>query len=141
METVLGAVSDTPLTVLGAGGELVSEGARSGKLFVLKSGDLEVVRDGSVVATLSEPGDIIGEMSVLLDVPHSATVRSRGGAEVHVIEDPTVFLDANPAISRYVARTLAARLHNTTAHLIDMRRQAKAREDHEMFDKIFALLR
>lgn len=141
METVLSTVSDLPLASLGPGEALLSEGARSGKLYVLKSGDLEVVRDGSVVATLSEPGDIIGEMSVLLDTPHSATVRSRSGAELHVIEDPTAFLDTNPAIARHVARTLAARLHNTTAHLIDMRRQAKAHEDHEMFDKIFALLR
>ena len=141
METVLGAVSGLPLTSLGPDGVLVSEGERSDRLYVLKSGNLEVVRKGSVVATLSKPGDIVGEMSVLLDTPHSATVRSRSGAELHVIDDPDAFLNANPAISRHIARTLAARLQNTTALLVDMRHRAKEREDQEMFEKIFALLR
>lgn len=47
---------------------------------------------------------------------------------------------AHPAAARHIAKLLAARLHKTTALLVDMRRQAKVREDQDMFDKIFALL-
>jgi len=93
------------------------------------------------VASIGEAGSIIGEMSVLLDQPHSATVRTRMGAEIYTIGDPANFLDANPGVARQIASLLAARLQKTTALLVDMRQQAKEREDHVMFDKIFALLK
>ena len=140
MEQILVAAATLPVSVLGPRAVLVNEGARTGKLYILKSGDLEVVRDGSTVAAIGDPGSVIGDMSALLDLPHSATVRTRNGAEVHVAEDADAFLDAHPAAARHIAKLLAARLHKTTALLVDMRRQAKVREDQVMFDKIFALL-
>jgi CRP/FNR family transcriptional regulator, cyclic AMP receptor protein len=138
---ILEAVQNYPVTVIGPRGVLVQEGQKTGKLYVLKSGDLEIVRDGSLVASIGEAGAIVGEMSVLLDQPHTATVRSRMGAEVHAIADPDAFLDANPTVARQIAGLLAVRLQKTTALLVDMRQQAKEREDHVMFDKIFALLK
>lgn len=141
MASILEAARDLPVTVLGPRAVLVAEGARTGKLYVLRSGDLEVVRDGSVVASFGEPGAIVGEISVLLDQPHTANVRSRMGAEVHVVDDPNRFLEDNPAVARELARSLALRLQKTTALLVDLRHRSKEREDHEMFDKIFALLK
>jgi len=138
---ILEAVQNYPVTVIGPRGVLVQEGQKTGKLYVLKSGDLEIVRDGSLVASIGEAGSIVGEMSVLLDQPHTATVRTRMGAEVHTIADPDAFLDTNPTIARQIAGLLAVRLQKTTALLVDMRQQAKEREDHVMFDKIFALLK
>jgi CRP-like cAMP-binding protein len=138
---ILDAVRDYPVTVLGPRGVLVQEGQKTGRLYVLKSGDLEVVRDGSVVAAMDAPGSIVGEMSVLLDQPHTATVRSRLGAEVHVIDDPDAFLDVNAFVSRQIAKALALRLQRTTGMLVDMRHLAKERDDMLMFDKIFALLK
>jgi CRP/FNR family transcriptional regulator, cyclic AMP receptor protein len=138
---ILEAVQNYPVTVIGPRGVLVQEGQKTGKLYVLKSGDLEIVRDGSLVASIGEAGAIVGEMSVLLDQPHTATVRSRMGAEVHSIAGPDAFLDANPTVARQIAGLLAVRLQKTTALLVDMRQQAKEREDHVMFDKIFALLK
>ncbi|RYH05829.1 MAG: cyclic nucleotide-binding domain-containing protein, partial [Alphaproteobacteria bacterium] len=70
---ILEAVQNYPVTVIGPRGVLVQEGQKTGKLYVLKSGDLEIVRDGSLVASLGEAGAIVGEMSVLLDQPHTAT--------------------------------------------------------------------
>ena len=63
------------------------------------------------------------------------------GAEVYAIDDPNAFLDANPGVARQIAKLLAIRLQKTTALLVDMRMQAKEREDLVMFDKIFALLK
>jgi len=51
------------------------------------------------------------------------------------------FLDEHPAVARHLARELAVRLHKTTALLVDLRQQAKAREDRDMFDRIFDLLK
>ncbi|HQZ11926.1 MAG TPA: cyclic nucleotide-binding domain-containing protein [Devosia sp.] len=139
--TVLEAAAALPVMVLAPRGVLVTEGARTGKLYILKSGNLEVVRDGSVVAGFGNAGAIVGEMSVLLGQPHSATVRSRYGAEVFVVDDPIGFMDAYPPVAREIAQALAIRLKKTTALLVDMRQQAKERQDHEMFDKIFDLLK
>lgn len=141
MDAILDAVKDFPTIVLGPRTALVTEGSRTGRLYVLKQGDLDVLHEGSSVASFGEPGAVIGEMSALLGVPHSATVRTRLGAEVFVIDDPDSFLDDNPRVARYVARMLATRLQKTTALLVDMRHQIKERDDSQMFDKIFALLK
>lgn len=138
---ILEAAQYYPVSVIEPRGVLVHEGQKTGKLYVLKSGELEIVRDGSHVATVGEVGAIIGEMSVLLDQPHTATVRSRLGAEVYVIDDPDNFLDDNRGVAREIASLLATRLQKTTALLVDMRRQAKERQDQVMFDEIFALLK
>jgi len=57
-----------------AGTEVLHEGGRTGHLYVLIEGRLDVVKGDTVVATLTEPGAVLGEMSVLLDQPHTATV-------------------------------------------------------------------
>jgi CRP/FNR family cyclic AMP-dependent transcriptional regulator len=141
MDKILSAASTLPVKTLGARAELISEGGRSGRLYVLKSGELEVLHEGSSIASIGEPGTVIGEISALLRTPHSATIRTREGAEVYVIDDPDAFLDANPAVARHVAELLARRLQRTTAMLVDIRHQMKERDDTQMFDKIFALLR
>lgn len=141
MERILDAAKSLPLYKLGPRAVVVTEGSSTGKLYILKSGDLEVMRDGSSVAGIAEPGSVVGDMSALLGLPHSATVRTRNGAELYVADDPDVFLDAHPQVARHIARLLAERLHKTTALLIDMRKRTKAREDQAMFDKIFDLLK
>ena len=55
---------------------VLHEGSKTGHLFVLLEGRLEVIKGDSVVAVLTEPGAMLGEMSVLLDQPHTATVRA-----------------------------------------------------------------
>jgi CRP/FNR family transcriptional regulator, cyclic AMP receptor protein len=141
MEKILEAAAGLPTWRLKPGDVLVAEGQRTGRLYILSIGTLEVVRDGSSVAAMSQPGSVIGELAVLLDEPHTATVRTRDGAIVHVVDNPTEFMDANPAVSRHIATTLAQRLQKTTAILVDMRKRSKEREDHELFEKMFALLK
>src|SRR6185369_11306759 len=46
---------------------VLQEGSKTGHLFVLLEGRLEVIKGDSVVAVLTEPGAMLGEMSVLLD--------------------------------------------------------------------------
>jgi len=59
-----------------AGTLVLHEGSKTGHLFVLLEGRLEVIKGDAVVAVLTEPGAVLGEMSVLLDQPHTATVRA-----------------------------------------------------------------
>jgi CRP/FNR family cyclic AMP-dependent transcriptional regulator len=46
-------------------------------------------------------------MSLLLERPHTASVRAVTLAKVHVIEQATEFLNANPHIALPIARLLA----------------------------------
>ena len=57
---------------------LIQEGSTTGHLFVLVEGQLEVLRGDAVVCVLTESGAVTGEMSVLLERSHTATVRSAG---------------------------------------------------------------
>jgi len=59
-----------------AGTIIVAEGGTTGHLYVLMQGKLEVLKGEMVVATVVEPGAVLGEMSVLLGQPHTATVRA-----------------------------------------------------------------
>jgi CRP/FNR family cyclic AMP-dependent transcriptional regulator len=102
-----------------AGHVLVRQGGKTGKLFVLKSGEVEVERDGVFVNAATRPGVIFGEMSLLLDTVHSATVRAVSDIEVYVIEDALAVLEANPGWTLQIARLLAQRVNATTARLAE----------------------
>ena len=75
-----------------AGTTIVTEGGTTGHLYVLMQGKLEVLKGEMVVATVTEPGAVLGEMSVLLGQPHTATVRACSDAIVTEFEDAAAFL-------------------------------------------------
>ena len=106
-----------------AGTLVLHEGSKTGHLFVLLEGRLEVVKGDSVVAVLSEPGAMLGEMSVLLDQPHSATVRAAADSMVYEFEDAAAFLRDQPAVALLIARLLAQRLNVATTYLADLMHQ------------------
>ena len=100
-----------------AGHVLVPQGDKLGRLFVLREGEVEIERDGTYINSTSQPGSIFGEMSLLLDSPHSATVRAVTDIQVFVIEDALQVLEANPAWTLQIARLLAQRVDATTKML------------------------
>ena len=96
---------------------LIEQGGRTGQLYVLKEGQLEVVRDGKHVTTIKSPGAVIGEMSVLLDTPQSATVRAITEVDYFVIDNALEVLHSHPDWLLQIARLLAQRVNATTAQL------------------------
>jgi CRP/FNR family cyclic AMP-dependent transcriptional regulator len=106
-----------------AGALVLHEGSKTGHLFVLLQGRLEVVKGDNVVAVLSEPGAMLGEMSVLLDQPHSATVRAAADSVVYEFDDAAAFLRDQPAVALLIARLLAQRLNVATTYLADLMHQ------------------
>jgi len=113
-----------------AGTEVLHEGGRTGHLYVLIEGRLDVVKGDTVVATLTEPGAVLGEMSVLLDQPHTATVRAAQDSVIYEIDDAASFLRQQPAVALVIARMLAQRLNVANTYLADLKRQYAGHGNH-----------
>ncbi|NVN87562.1 MAG: cyclic nucleotide-binding domain-containing protein [Rhodopseudomonas sp.] len=109
---------------------VIREGETTGRLYVLIDGRLEVIKGGTVVATIVEPGAVLGEMSVLLDQPHTATVRAATASTIYAFSDAASFLHAQPAVALLIARLLAQRLHIATTYLADIKRQYAGQGNH-----------
>ena len=113
-----------------AGTEVLHEGGRTGHLYLLIEGRLEVVKGDTIVATITEPGAVLGEMSVLLDTPHTATVRAAQDSVIYEIDDAASFLRQQPAVSLMIARMLAQRLNVANTYLADLKRQYAGHGNH-----------
>ena len=113
-----------------AGTEVLHEGGRTGHLYVLIEGQLEVVKGDTVVATIVEPGAVLGEMSVLLDAPHTATVRAAQDSAIYEIDDAAAFMRQQPAVALIIARMLAQRLNVANTYLADLKRQYAGHGNH-----------
>jgi CRP-like cAMP-binding protein len=112
------------------GALVVHEGGRTGHLYVLIEGRLEVIKGDSVVAVLTEPGAMLGEMSVLLDQPHTATVRAAADSVVYEFDDAAAFLRDQPAVALLIARLLAQRLNVANTYLADLMHQYAGQGNH-----------
>src|SRR5690606_29202725 len=120
---------------------LLVEGERLDKLYVLVEGQVEIVRERTQVTHVDEPGSLFGEMAVLLDMPHSATVRALSDLSVYEIPEALAFLDGHPEFSLHIAAMLARRLYYTTSYLVDLQQQAAGkRQDLDLVDQILASL-
>jgi CRP/FNR family transcriptional regulator, cyclic AMP receptor protein len=96
----------------------------------LIEGRLEVLKGESVVASIAEPGAIVGEMSVLLDKPHTATVRAASDSTIYEFADAGSFLRDQSAVALLIARLLAQRLNVATSYLADIMHQYADHGDH-----------
>lgn len=131
LDQLLPLSAGQPERVLTDGEILVREGdAASDRLFLLVEGTLLVVKGETPITPVTEPGSVVGEMSVLLGVPHSATVRAVGETRVRAVDAPVDFLRANPEMALAVARLLAKRLATVTSYLADIKAQFADRADH-----------
>lgn len=130
-----------PLETLAPGTYLTTEGTPSGQLYILESGTLTVQRGGVVLATIDEPGAIVGEMAVLLGIPHSATVIAKTQCKVRVVQDAIDTLSQNAEFALHIATIACARLNATSALLVELKSQAagKAKEQALMSRILMAL--
>ena len=85
--SILDRTSGMPIRTLEPGEVLVSQGTTGGDLFILEHGRLLIERDHVTITTISIPGALIGELSVLLLRPTTATVRAEVETRVRVIAD------------------------------------------------------
>lgn len=141
MASVLALTKGQRQVKLKRGDVLLTEGDAGGELYVLEIGSLVVERDGVQIATIDEPGALIGEMSVLLNVDHSATVRADHPSTVRVIDDAIPFLERNPLMALHVATVACERLDRTSALLVELKKETEGKASEQgLLSRIFSAL-
>ena len=98
-----------PVVTYQAGETVIAEGSRTGRLLILGKGTVAIVKDDIEIAQVAEPGAVFGELSVLLDKPHTAEVRALETSQFHVANAFTLFAQ-DPIAILHVATVLAHRL-------------------------------
>jgi CRP-like cAMP-binding protein len=119
-EVVRAVLGQGRIEAFGAGQVVFRQGEAGDRLYIVKSGVLEVLasRDGSEsvpVAYLGE-GEVLGELALLTGSPRSATARAPERAEVLTLEK-SVFFDLMATLPRFsqdLCAVLARRLEATT---------------------------
>ena len=95
---------------------IVEQGRKSDALFILLSGRARVItsdtRGREVILAVLEAGDYLGEMSLIDNEPHSATVRAEVQTDVLVLGRPEFArcLPENSSLSYAILRGLVQRL-------------------------------
>jgi CRP/FNR family cyclic AMP-dependent transcriptional regulator len=132
-----------PIATYEPGETVIAAGATTGKLLLLREGVVEVAREGTRIARISEPGSVFGELAVLLDKPHTADVRAVERS-VFSVADGATLLTSDPAATLFIAAILAARLDAANVALIEIKRQLETGKPRvaiaQTVDKIADLL-
>jgi len=123
-----------PVVTYQAGETVIAEGSRTGRLLILGKGSVVIVKEDTEIAQVTEPGAVFGELSVLLDQPHTAEVRALEISRFHVANATTLFAQ-DPIAVLYVAAVLARRLDGANHALIQLKSQLHAGEPHSVVAK------
>ena len=101
----------TRVVLIGPGEALISTGAPSTDAYVITAGSAEVQRRGGKGAALG-PGDVVGELGLLLERPRNATVRATTPLEALALNraDPRAAVMASPELGWTLLQTVAERL-------------------------------
>ena len=97
---------------------IVEQGRKSNALFILLNGRARVLtadqRGREVILAVLQPGNYVGEMSLIDDEPHSATVRAEVQTDMLVLgrNEFSRCLPDSSSLSYAVLRGLVARLRN-----------------------------
>lgn len=141
MSVLLERCVGLPTREYAAGEVVMVEGERSGVMLVVAEGTFEVTRQGSVVTSITDRGAVLGEISVLLQTGHGATVTATSPAVVHVIDDPLGFVSADAEGALEIARILARRLDRLVGYLADVKAQYSESGGHlDLLDAVLSEL-
>ena len=113
------------------GQDLFKQGDSGDAAFVIIDGTADVIvqtDSGEVVVASVGSNEFIGEISILCDVPRTATVRSTDDLEALMIKKEHFIglISQVPDLGIEVMRELASRLQKTTSELGEARRELSA---------------
>ena len=116
-------------------GEFVfTAGSKTGQLLILKNGVVSILKDGIEITTVADPGAVFGELSALLDQPHTADVRALETSRFYVADALGLFVQ-DPTAILYIAAILAGRLNTANRVVIELKKQLAAGQPHNVLGK------
>jgi CRP-like cAMP-binding protein len=113
-----------PLATYRAGETIMIAGSKSGRLLILKKGAVVILNDSIEIARVKEPGAVFGELSALLDQPHTANVRALEDSQFHVADATLVGKDLVALL--HIARILAGRIVEANRSVVELKKQIQA---------------
>ncbi len=107
---------------LSEGEELFAQGSRGDKAYIIKEGELEILRESEgrkVLLAVRKAGEVIGEMSLLHETPRMATVRARTDSLLFALSHDHFdeLLNSSTSAARAMLHTITSRLQATEAML------------------------
>jgi signal transduction histidine kinase len=126
-DRICGIVEEVRLV---AGEELFAEGNPGDRAFVIKEGQLEVLKTSSgreVLLDVQGPGAVIGEMALVEDLPRMATVRARTDSVLLTVHQHQFeqLLTTSSSAARAILHTVLTRWRNTMATLQQSEKMAQ----------------
>lgn len=140
MNSLLSALEGQPVQALDAGTTLIEQGECTGRLYVLIEGSVEVMKDGVSVTKVGEPGAVFGELAALLEVPHTAMVRTLSPSRFFVVADARDFLERHPSVNLHLCKVLARRLDSVNKYLVNLKQQFSGHDHLGMVDGMLDML-
>ncbi|MEA3243425.1 MAG: cyclic nucleotide-binding domain-containing protein [Pseudomonadota bacterium] len=134
------SLNEFPLLSLRQGEHLLTQGEKTDSIYFLLEGSVEVIKDGYGVAVVADKGAVFGEMSILLDYEHTASVRCLDDSKFYVIQHPAKYLEDHPAVIWHIAQILGLRLFNLNQYLVDVKRQYEGHDHLQMVDDVLETL-
>lgn len=103
---------------LPAGAELFSEGSVGDKAYVIQEGQIEILKHSGgrvVLLAVRQPGEVIGEISLLEAAPRNASGRARTDSILLAISHDQLdnLLKISPSAARAMLHTITSRLRTT----------------------------
>ena len=129
-------LADLPIAIYEADETVLTAASTTGRLLILKEGAVAIVKDGVEIGNVAEPGAVFGELSVLLDRPHTADVIAVKTSKFYVAS-ATLFM-RDPVALLYVAAVMARRLDRANEGVIELKRQVHAGEPGIVIGKTVA---
>lgn len=116
------------------GDVIIEEGEDASRIFILLAGEVQVVKDGDILVTMGNIGDIFGELAALEDEVRSASVVARNKAFCLAVDQRFLEYampkedhpDFYASLYEFIAKLTAKRLKATSEVL--------ARVDRELRD-------
>ena len=120
---VLQRIATLPVAIHEAGETVLGAGTKTGRLLILRKGAVIIEKEGTEIAKVTKPGAVFGELSALLNQPHTADVRTLEASEFRVAR--AELLEEDSVIFLYVAAILAQRLNLANQAVVELKSQIK----------------
>ena len=121
---------DVEEVTLSSGEELFAEGSTGDKAYVVKEGELEILKASSgrdVLLAVRKPGEVIGEMALLEEAPRMASVRARTDSVLLAIRKKQLdeLLHTSQSAAHAMFQVILGRLRETEGTLRQSEKMAQ----------------